>query len=457
MEFISKLNHKVLSGQTREVIANIIHFMQREAKENKPLKDFKKVHERVVMATGVSMSTVQKIVREMKCIQDGESSTFETPNQKRLKSAPKSNLDGFDRGLLRRFIINYYTVDKIVPTVRRLYCKFVEETNYTGSRETLRKIMHDMGFRWTKTKNNRKLLMEKPDIQQLRRNFLRSMKRFREEMRPIIYMDETYIHSSHTHAKTWNDKSTEGFHAPVSKGQRLIIVNAGGENGFIPNAYLKFRSNTKSGDYHSEMNYTNYKQWLQEMLIPNLPPKSVLVIDNAPYHNVQIEKCPTMCARKEEMREWLRARNIPFTEDMLKIDLYSIIKAHKPQYKIYEIDRIMSAHGHTVLRLPPYHPDLNPIELVWASLKQYVAQKNVDFTLKTVERLCDEFFESFSNHEWKKRCEHAKGFEKFFMEKEPALDVVVDELIINLQDNSESDSEPNFSNTDSDLTDIEPL
>lgn len=457
MEFKSKLNRKVLSGQTREVVANVIYFMQREAKEDKPLKDFKKVQERVAMATGVSSSTIQKITREMKSIEDGESSSFSTPNNKRQKTAPKSNLDDFDRGVLRQFIINYYTVEKKVPTLQRIHCKFVEENGHNGSYETLRKIMHDMGFRWRKTKNNRKLLMEKPAIQQLRINFLRSMKQYREEMRPIIYMDETYIHSSHTHAKSWNDNSNEGLHAPISKGQRVIIVNAGGENGFIQNAYLKFRSNTKSGDYHSEMNYTNYKKWLEEMLIPNLPPNSVLVIDNAPYHNVQVEKCPNMGSRKQEMREWLRARNIPFTNDMLKIDLYSLIKVHKPQYKTYEIDRIMAAHGHTVVRLPPYHPDLNPIELVWAALKQYVAERNIDFTLKTVDRLCDEFFNTFSENEWKKRCEHAQDCERFFLEKEPALDLVVDEVIINLQEDSESDFEAYGSDSDSDLSGIKLL
>ncbi|CAH1997743.1 unnamed protein product [Acanthoscelides obtectus] len=115
--------------------------------------------------------------------------------------------------------------------------------------------MRDMGFRWRKTKNNRKILMEKPYIQALRRSFLRNIKHYREENRPIIYMDETYIHSSHTHAKNWGDNTIEGFHKPVSKGPRLIIVHAGGEMGFINNACLQFKSGTKSGDYHSEMNY----------------------------------------------------------------------------------------------------------------------------------------------------------------------------------------------------------
>ena len=52
------------------------------------------------------------------------------------------------------------------------------------------------------------------------------------------------------------ENTNEGFYKPVSNGQRMIIVH-GGEMGFIENASLKFKSGTKSGDCHSEMNYKN--------------------------------------------------------------------------------------------------------------------------------------------------------------------------------------------------------
>jgi transposase len=52
------------------------------------------------------------------------------------------------------------------------------------------------------------------------------------------------------------------------------------------------------------------------------------------------------------------------------------------------IDQLLAEKGHTVLRLPPYHPDLNPIELIWANVKQWVAGKNTTFKIKDVEQLC---------------------------------------------------------------------
>nr|CAH7738719.1 unnamed protein product [Callosobruchus chinensis] len=102
-----------------------------------------------------------------------------------------------------------------------------------------------------------------------------------------------------------------------------------------------------------------------------------------------------MVTNKNDMKEWLRQRNIPFSEEMLKAELYSLIKTYKSRYKTYEIDKIMTEAGHFVLRLPPYHPHLNPIELVWSSLKQYVAERNVDFNFKHVEKYGDEFFSHF--------------------------------------------------------------
>jgi hypothetical protein len=77
------------------------------------------------------------------------------------------------------------------------------------------------------------------------------------------------------------------------KGERLIILHVGVRHGLIPNALIIFKSTQKTGDYHNEMNVENCIRWLKEKLIPNLEPNSVLMIDNAPYHNMQKDKAPT--------------------------------------------------------------------------------------------------------------------------------------------------------------------
>lgn len=339
--------------------------------------------------------------------------------------------------------MDFHVTEKKVPTLNNIFKKFKDDFLYSGCKDSLRKEMHQLGFRWKKFKNNRSLLIERPEIRFLRINFLRKISQYRKDNRPLIYMDETYIHSSHTREKGWSDGSNKGLNKPISKGSRLIILNAGGENGFVANAYVRWKSSCSTGDYHNEMNFDNYKKWVQEKLVPNLPANSVLVIDNAPYHNKQIDKCPTSSTRKEDMQKWLRGKNISFRADMLKPELYNLIKASKPQYKTYAIDQCLKEKGHDVLRLPPYHPDLNPIEMVWGSMKKYVAQKNVDFNFEKVRDYCDDFFRDFSTETWKKYCERAKTFEKEFLSKEPMVDIIVEELIINIDhdtDTSDSDT-----------------
>jgi hypothetical protein len=40
--------------------------------------------------------------------------------------------------------------------------------------------------------------------------------------------------------------------------------------------------------------------------------------------------------------------NVPFRDGMFKIQLYDLIKAHKPRHKNLAIDNIMAARGHAV-------------------------------------------------------------------------------------------------------------
>jgi transposase len=120
-----------------------------------------------------------------------------------------------------------------------------------------------------------------------------------------------------------------------------------------------FKSGTQSGDHHHEINFDNYEKWLKTKLIPNLPPNSVLLVDNAAYHNVQLNAAPTSSSRKSAMIDWLSDRGISFSDRMCKPELCSLIKLRKLQFKRFKIDALLVEHGHSVLCLPPYHPDLN--------------------------------------------------------------------------------------------------
>ena len=60
-------------------------------------------------------------------------------------------------------------------------------------------------------------------------------------------------------------------------------------------------------------------------------------------------------------------------------------------------------HGHLPLRLSPYQPDLNPIELVWGEIKGEVARQNIgSSSLEHIELLLRKLFSEYLPEKWKK-------------------------------------------------------
>ena len=93
---------------------------------------------------------------------------------------------------------------------------------------------------------------------------------------------------------------------------------------------------------------------------------------------------PVTSWRKADIINWLTLKNVAFPPLALKPELLAIVRAQKVK-RVYAVDKIISDKDHTSLRLPPYHADLNPIEMVWAKIKQEVAAKNKTFKSKEVQ------------------------------------------------------------------------
>ena len=142
----------------------------------------------------------------------------------------------------------------------------------------------------------------------LRAEFLRKMTELRNSgfTHSIIYLDETWINQNHSHSKCWIDTKSNkatGIHTPTGKGGRLIILHAGSKDGFIKNAELIFQAKN-DGDYHHQMNHVVFEKWFRFQLLPNINPSSIIVMDNAPYHSVKIDKPPTAANNKNFIKEW---------------------------------------------------------------------------------------------------------------------------------------------------------
>ncbi|KAK9871694.1 hypothetical protein WA026_014145 [Henosepilachna vigintioctopunctata] len=220
MAFESKLYKNPLSSQSLEIVYNILKFMKDESTNNTVTIPLSKVMDRVAAATRVSIATINRIKREACDIESNTVKSFSTSNKRRSDRNSRIRLDDFDLADLRRTILNFHVTDKRVPTTKRIHRKFCSDFNYQGSTESLRKEVKKLGFRSKKFQNNRTVLMEKPDVRHSRVHFLKKMSKYREEGRNILYVDESYIHSTHTKEKYWTDNSKEVLKKPISKDQR---------------------------------------------------------------------------------------------------------------------------------------------------------------------------------------------------------------------------------------------
>ena len=443
---------KVIQSSGREIICSVHEYFQKEYETGGSAIPLQRILKRTAAAVGKSEKTVRTIVNEKRRTEE-TGDKIRTPGKKRNYQARKTNVDSFTANAIKRAVYGMYKVD-FVPSISDIKDDLEKKEIFKGSKWAVHKILKNLKFKFLKNNFGRTFLMQKPHVISSRFYFLRKMKELRNTGRPIIYLDETWLNINYSRNKVWvcekSDSSIDPpLKVPLGKGQRFIIVHAGSVEGFVQNALYLFKSRSTK-DYHEEMDGDRFEEWFKNQLLPNIPARSIIVLDNAKYHSMEINKAPVSSTRKQDMQEWLQERKIEYDPSATKPILYSIILQHKDKYKEYKIDSIASTHGHTVLRLPPYHCNFNAIELIWGQVKDYVAKRNVTFKNKDVQSLFHEAINVIGAEEWAKACRHVEEEEQFYREKDGIIDEVMDRFIINLEDSDEESGEDNGDHDDED-------
>lgn len=319
----------------------------------------------------------------------------------------------------------------------------LQEGHILLSNSSLGKVLHDIGFKF-KRESNRRALTEKTSIATTRLHFLRQYLTNKEcGLREVVFLDETWIYSKGSARKSWQDENVKSVRKPEGyDGKRFIVLHAGSRRGFITGSSLLFASKSQKEDYHGEMNGEMFAKWVKDQLINNLEEPSLIVMDNAPYHSMLIEKQPTSAWTKGSIISFLTENNIPFDKNLFKSELLVIAKRNtKP--KRYVIDELLRHHGHEVLRLPPYHCEFNAIEMIWAHSKQYY-DKHIGrdgYGDKQVLDMWNEALQQCSENVWQNCVSHTENVIQKWYEREKMLDVKIDELIINIGKDSSSESD----------------
>ncbi|KAJ3664258.1 hypothetical protein Zmor_008441 [Zophobas morio] len=70
---------RIVNSQSREVIANVLRFMKKEATKGAPVIPISNYKQRLIEATGISDRVYRQVVKDMELIEAGKLSTFTAP------------------------------------------------------------------------------------------------------------------------------------------------------------------------------------------------------------------------------------------------------------------------------------------------------------------------------------------------------------------------------------------
>ena len=207
--------------------------------------------------------------------------------QKCMSERPRRNfrskVDTLDAEVIRRSVHSFYR-RKEFPTVNKVR-QYISDT-IKISHGTVWNEMKKLGFVYGKTDSDK--TVKNVNVCAERAFFLHKIKHYCEMGLDVVYTDATWVSAHHCQSRQWKDKSSGQAERipPSSRGKRLILLHAGSaRHGFIPNCDHVFEGK-KNGDYHEDMDGKTFIVWFQNQLVPTLEELSVIVLDNASYHNL---------------------------------------------------------------------------------------------------------------------------------------------------------------------------
>ncbi|MBC8397800.1 MAG: transposase [Flavobacteriales bacterium] len=176
----------------------------------------------------------------------------------------------------------------------------------------------------------------------------------------------------------------------------------------------------------------NFTKWLTTQLLPNIADNAVIIMDNAPYHNVyKDDGVPLLTSKKIILQEWLMNNDISFDSELLRIQLIDLINKHRP-VRTFKLDDMLKNDAEykdrniEILRTPQYHPELQPIEKCWGVMKQYIAQ-HCDFTLKGLRKNLEIAWTKVNTKTMNGIMKKISYWEEYHYEQDSLLDSVDDE------------------------------
>ncbi|XP_025208931.1 uncharacterized protein LOC112604215 [Melanaphis sacchari] len=308
------------------------------------------------------------------------------------------------------------------------------------SQSSFHQLLKELNFKCTK-KNQDRALTERNDIVLWRHKYITDIRRYRNEGRTIYYLEEMWMYTGDCtrdtlilqQLSTELNKSTDKVY--------LGAVHICSTEGFVEDGLMYFKPIKKANDYHKSINSNIFYNWFCGVL-PKLKDNCIIVMEDVSYHSLKKESIPTMGWKKENIIKWLKSKNCVVDKSFVKCQLMKMVNEIKPLYDKNLIDEEAIKTNKVVLRLPPLHNELNPIELAWLMVKNDVKEYNTTCELADVQKLLDDGIQRITSDMWTNFVSHT-------IEKEDKLykiDFMVDEVIDSTLDQMQTeDTSSDFS------------
>ena len=359
------------------------------------------------------------------------------------------------------------------PTIKKILKKVRDNlaARFPYGQSTLHIILRKLGFKYGRRPGKSLHVMERADIALWRVAYLKDIRKYRQEQRHIVYLDETWFNCNEVPGRVWQDAVVQGnprlakhpssdltfgLQAACSRGKRLIVVNAIDRSGLVQDALLVFQSKNPVApeDYHKDMDAYNFEKWFREKLLPNIEPHSVIVMDNAPYHSRKENSLPSNVRKEDAITRLTNMGFFTFLEScgeridpatVTKKQILDSWKRHRSRFEYYVVDKMAKDAGHVVLRLPPYHCVFNPIELLWAYQKDIARKDGCERTASEAIATCETAFTQIPTADLGKYFDHIIAEEEKYWPTAALPTCDVNPLIIPLYDDESDSDEPGSS------------
>lgn len=265
---------------------------------------------------------------------------------KKSKRISKPNISTFDICMLRHYIYNTQLIDKRACTLEYISKRVQEELGYPEEEcnvDAIKRIMLRLGYVWKSCRENRKLCVERDDIRTKRKEYLRLLSEARQTNRSIVYINEVQNRFGFAARYHWYQGQTNGLLSPYEGGP--LFTDANFKDRVLPSALLIFKTEEERNNIEQFSKYFNGK------ILPKIPPKSIVVVDGASFPEYSRDmRLPTVNSKKYEILSYLKEHNIQHNEHRSRIELLEIAHRHDKNKARFNIEKLLEAANHTVLR-----------------------------------------------------------------------------------------------------------